>query len=121
MRRRRSGSCPWPDFSGCSPAGKRLCGRPLLAPVDVPWPPCEAPGARGDAMLRFATGSILSLGLLAAAPAASAQSVVLQASGPSAPHFPVGGSLPDEAVVALQVGDRLTVTGPLGVRTYVGP
>ena len=72
-------------------------------------------------MLRFATGSILSLGLLAAAPAASAQSVVLQASGPTARHFPVGGSLPDEAVVALQVGDRLTVTGPRGVRTYVGP
>ena len=66
-----------------------------------------------------AIASLLALTGFAAA--ARAEIVVLQASGPSARHFPVGARLPDNVAARLTVGDMLRVRGAMGIRTFRGP
>ena len=61
------------------------------------------------------------IGMLAAASAAQAQSIVVRSSGPSAATYPQGKKLPAKAKVTLKAGDKLTVLDKAGSRVLTGP
>lgn len=46
---------------------------------------------------------------------------ILDSRGPSAPHFPVGSSLPDDAVILLRLRDTLVIQRSVGPVIYRGP
>ncbi|WEK44047.1 MAG: hypothetical protein P0Y64_04230 [Candidatus Sphingomonas colombiensis] len=52
---------------------------------------------------------------------ASADTIVVRASGPSAKVYPIGRKLAGNASVALQAGDVVTLLDPKGTRTLRGP
>ena len=72
-------------------------------------------------MLRFATRSVIAMSALSVTTAASAEFLIVRATGPTASHFPAGGRLPDEAIVVLVEGDRLTLANEAGTKTFTGP
>lgn len=53
--------------------------------------------------------------------AAVASVVVVRSLGPSAKAYPIGKTLPENAKVALQGGDVVTVLGPSSAQTWRGP
>jgi hypothetical protein len=59
--------------------------------------------------------------LVSGATAASADVLVVRASGPSASTYPAGRSLPDTARITLRGGDTLVVLDARGTRTFRGP
>jgi hypothetical protein len=66
-------------------------------------------------------GILAALGALVLAPAvASAQAVVVRATGPSAAKYPTGMKLADGARVSLETGDTLTVLDRAGSRVIRG-
>lgn len=50
-----------------------------------------------------------------------AKAVVVRSTGPSAKSYPPGKALPDNATIALQPGDSVTVVGPSSARNLRGP
>ena len=62
-----------------------------------------------------------AVGMLAAASAAQAQSIIVRSSGPSAAAYPQGKKLPANARVTLKAGDKLTVLDKAGSRVLSGP
>lgn len=58
---------------------------------------------------------------IAFAGAATAKTLVVRSTGPSAKAYPPGKSLPDNAKISLQAGDSVTVLGPGSKRTLRGP
>ena len=50
-----------------------------------------------------------------------AKAVVVRSAGPSAKSYPPGKALPDNAKIALQPGDSVTVVGPGSARNLRGP
>jgi len=50
-----------------------------------------------------------------------AKAVVVRSAGPSAKSYPPGKALPDNAKIALQPGDSVTVIGPSSARNLRGP
>ncbi|TMJ19532.1 MAG: hypothetical protein E6G92_07075 [Alphaproteobacteria bacterium] len=64
-----------------------------------------------------------AVALLAAGAAVSAAAnvLVVRSAGPSVGAYPAGRSLPDNARIALQPGDLVTVLGAGGTRTFRGP
>ncbi|MBX3561602.1 MAG: hypothetical protein KF780_07275 [Sphingomonas sp.] len=63
----------------------------------------------------------LTVLLLSGATAASADVLVVRASGPSASTYPAGRSLPNDARITLRGGDTLVVLDARGTRTFRGP
>lgn len=59
--------------------------------------------------------------LAASAGAASAQSIVVRSTGPSAPSHPKGQRLPQGAVITLRAGDIVTILDKVGTRVLRGP
>ena len=62
-----------------------------------------------------------AIGILTAASAAQAQSIVVRSSGPSAATYPQGKKLPANVRVTLKPGDKLTVLDKAGSRVLSGP
>ena len=75
------------------------------------WGPNKIGAGRLAFALLLATG----------AASASANVLVVRASGPSAQTYPPGRSLPDNARIALRGGDTLVVLDARGTRTFRGP
>jgi hypothetical protein len=72
---------------------------------------------RNSRALRGITFSLLLLG----SGAAMADILVVRSVGPSAKSFPLGKRLPDNARIALQAGDQLTLLDGRGTRELRGP
>ncbi|WP_375383151.1 hypothetical protein [uncultured Sphingomonas sp.] len=64
---------------------------------------------------------LAAVAILAAAAPALADVVVIRASGPSAPRYAAGKSLPDGARIVLQRGDQIVLLDAHGTRTVSGP
>ncbi len=64
---------------------------------------------------------IAAIAILSAAAPALADVVVIRASGPSAPRYVAGRSLPDDARIVLQRGDQVVLLDAHGTRTVSGP
>lgn len=67
------------------------------------------------------SAAILAAGLAAATVPASAQSVVVRSTGPSASQYPAGKKLAADAQVTLKSGDVITVLDKSGTRVLRGP
>ena len=71
---------------------------------------------------RRSIGGLVLLGLLAGQVAEAAASVlILRSIGPSAPRYPVGRRIPDDAALTLRPGDSIVILGPAGTRNFRGP
>lgn len=79
---------------------------------------CKIPG---KPIMRMALAALALGSALAVGPGASAQSVVLRATGPSSSSYPAGKKLPANAEIALKSGDVLTVLDKSGTRVLRGP
>lgn len=73
--------------------------------------------SRSVGLRSLAAASLLALG----ATAASADVLVVRATGPSAKNFPAGKSLADDAKIALQANDTVVLLDARGTRTLRGP
>jgi len=65
--------------------------------------------------------ALFAAAFAATAASASANVLVVRATGPSAGAYPAGRSLPDNARINLRAGDMLVVLGAGGTRTFRGP
>ncbi len=74
----------------------------------------------GQSKARLSRVALTAL-LISGATAASADVLVVRASGPSASTYPAGRSLPDSARITLRGGDTLVVLDARGTRTFRGP
>jgi hypothetical protein len=70
---------------------------------------------------RLRCGAVAVAMALGLAGAASAQTVVISSSGPSARNYPAGKSLAAGSRIVLSAGDTLTVLDSRGTRTLRGP
>lgn len=64
---------------------------------------------------------VVSCALLAIGTAASGRALVVRSVGPSAKSYPPGKALADDAKIALQPGDSITIVGSNSARTLRGP
>ena len=73
----------------------------------------------------FSTKNILKLSIASAiafsAVAASAGTLVIRSTGPSAKSYPAGKAIPDTATIALKPGDVVTVLAAGSTRVFKGP
>jgi hypothetical protein len=73
----------------------------------------------------FSTKHILRLSILGVAAfsavAASAGTLVVRSTGPSAKSYPAGKAIPDTATIALKPGDVVTVLAAGSTRVFKGP
>ncbi len=74
----------------------------------------------GQSKARLSRLALTAL-LVSGATAASADVLVVRASGPSASTYPAGRSLPNDARITLRGGDTLVVLDARGTRTFRGP
>ncbi len=75
----------------------------------------------GSKWLRTLTlGFVVSGGLIAAAGAAHAATIVVRANGPSAGSYPPGTKLPENGSIVLKPGDSVTVLDAHGTRVLHG-
>lgn len=70
---------------------------------------------------RIPTLALAGLACSAVAGPLLAKAVVVRSAGPSAKSYPPGKALPDNAKIALQPGDSVTVIGPSSARSLRGP
>ena len=75
----------------------------------------------GKPIVRGLIGALALGAALGVGGAAHAQSVVLRATGPSAPSYPAGKKLPANAEITLKSGDVVTVLDKAGTRVLRGP
>jgi hypothetical protein len=68
----------------------------------------------------FRRGALAAL-LAFTAVSATANVLVVRATGPSASAYPTGRSLPDNARITLRANDSLVILGAAGTRTFRGP
>lgn len=69
---------------------------------------------------RTILGAAAALVLMSAG-AATAETIVVKSSGPSAKAYPPGKSIPDNSKVALKSGDSITILDGRGTRVLKGP
>jgi len=70
---------------------------------------------------RISTFALAAVACTVAAGPLLAKAVVVRSAGPSAKSYPPGKALPDNAKIALQPGDSVTVVGPSSARNLRGP
>ena len=68
----------------------------------------------------FAARSLIAISLFAST-AATAETIVVRSTGPSAKSYPPGKSLADNAKLLLKAGDTLTILDGRGTRVLKGP
>ncbi len=70
---------------------------------------------------RAMPATIGTLAFLGLAGAASAGTLVVRSSGPSAKNYPPGRAIPDGRKIALAANDQVTIIDARGTRTFKGP